>query len=108
MKKNKSIEKKIIKILKDLFHLVKYDLDELENMEKDYWHYDRPMFLRKNAGDKIDKKYSYDIDLETLKTMVFQIGLFSKIPSMILAYNVVDAVRKFQASAKSLKPCNSF
>ena len=79
MKKNKSIEKKIIKILKDLFHLVKYDLDELENMEKDYWHYDRPMFLRKNAGDKIDKKYSYDIDLETLKTMVFQIGLFSKI-----------------------------
>ena len=79
MKKNKSIEKKIIKILKDLFHLVKYDLDELENMEKDYWHYDRPMFLRKNAGDKIDKKYSYDIDLETLKTMIFQIHLYNHI-----------------------------
>ena len=72
MKKNK-----INTILKDLVQLVKDDMDELKN--KDFWSYDRSKFISRYGKDELNKKYSYDIDLETLKTLIFQIHLYGSI-----------------------------
>ena len=72
MKKNK-----INTILKDLVQLVKDDMDELKN--KDFWSYDRSKFISRYGKDELNKKYNYDIDLETLKTMIFQIHLYGHV-----------------------------
>ena len=72
MKKNK-----INTILKDLVQLVKDDKDELK--DKDFYLYDRSKFISRYGKDELNKKYSYDIDLETLKTMIFQIHLYGSI-----------------------------
>ena len=72
MKKNK-----INTILKDLVQLVKDDMDELK--DKDFWLYYRVKFISIYGVDELDKKYSYDIDLETLKTMIFQIHIYGHI-----------------------------
>ena len=68
---------KINTILKDLVQLVKDDMDELK--DKDFWLYDRVKFISRYGVDELDKKYSYDIDLETLKTMIFQIHIYGHI-----------------------------
>ena len=72
MKKNK-----INTILKDLVQLVKDDKDELK--DKDFYLYDRSKFMSRYGKDELNKKYNYDIDLETLKTMIFQIHLYNHI-----------------------------
>ncbi len=69
--------KKIRQILQDLVQLVKDDKDELK--DKDFWSYDRSKFISRYGVDELDKKYSYDIDLETLKTMIFQIHIYGHI-----------------------------
>ena len=72
MKKNK-----INTILKDLVQSVKDDMDELK--DKDFYLYDRSKFISRYGKDELNKKYNYDIDLETLKTMIFQIHLYNHI-----------------------------
>ena len=72
MKKNK-----INTILKDLVQSVKDEMDELK--DKDFYLYDRSKFISRYGKDELNKKYSYDIDLETLKTMIFQIHLYNHI-----------------------------
>ena len=72
MKKNK-----INTILKDLVQLVKDDKDELK--DKDFYLYDRSKFISRYGKDELNKKYNYDIDLETLKTMIFQIHLYGHV-----------------------------
>ena len=72
MKKNK-----INTILKDLVQSVKDDMDELK--DKDFYLYDRSKFISRYGKDELNKKYSYDIDLETLKTLIFQIHLYGSI-----------------------------
>ena len=72
MKKNK-----INTILKDLVQLVKDDKDELK--DKDFYLYDRSKFISRYGKGELNKKYNYDIDLETLKTMIFQIHLYNHI-----------------------------
>ena len=72
MKKNK-----INTILKDLVQSVKDDMDELK--DKDFYLYDRSKFISRYGKEELNKKYSYDIDLETLKTMIFQIHLYNHI-----------------------------
>ena len=72
MKKNK-----INTILKDLVQLVKDDMDELK--DKDFYLYDRSKLISRYGKEELNKKYSYDIDLETLKTMIFQIHLYNHI-----------------------------
>ena len=69
--------KKINQILKDLVQLVRNDKDELKN--KDFYLYDRSKFMSRYGEDELNKKYSYGIDLETLKTMIFQIHLYNHI-----------------------------
>ena len=64
-------------ILKDLVQLVKDDKDELK--DKDFYLYDRSKFISRYGKDELNKKYNYDIDLETLKTMIFQIHLYNHI-----------------------------
>ena len=67
----------INQILKDLVQLVRNDKDELKN--KDFYLYDRSKFISRYGEDELNKKYSYGIDLETLKTMIFQIHLYNNI-----------------------------
>ena len=68
---------KINTILKDLVQLLKDDKDELK--DKDFYLYDRSKFISRYGKDELNKKYNYDIDLETLKTMIFQIHLYNHI-----------------------------
>jgi len=70
--------KSIEYILKDLVEKIKYELP-IRSKEKSRYEYDRSKFISSHGDDEIDEKYSYDVDLETLRVMIYQLHFFNRI-----------------------------
>jgi len=72
------MKKPIKTILEDLIENLKYHQENMKKVGDDYYHYDRGGFI-KQIYDWERKINIYDVDLETISTLIIQTHLFGHI-----------------------------